>query len=69
MTGAIYGQSNGEPLKATQGSHLRILGELPDNSRKPNTLLGLMNNILGLDPLCDVGYTVTLDKYDSYGKY
>ena len=63
MTGAIVGQANGIPLKATHNSHLVILRKPPAYARKSTKLTGLVKNLLGLDPSCDTGCTLTLDKY------
>ena len=66
MIGEIFGQANGFPLKVTHNINLRILHKLPANERKSATLTGLMNNLPGLDPLCDAVCMVTLEKYATY---
>ena len=62
LTGDIFRQVNDTPLKVTHGSHLVILLKLPAYASKSSTLPGLMNNLLSLATLYDVGCTVTLEK-------
>ena len=69
LTVSIFGQANGAPLKATYDSHLGVLLKIPDYERKSATLTGLMNNLLGLPPLCGAGIIVTLDKYSADMKF
>ena len=69
LTGAIFGQANSAPLKETCDIHLMTLEKLLSNTSKATKITGLMNNIIGLAPLYDMGCTLTLEKYAAYVQY